>query len=61
MSRASSLPAKPTRHYIRKVAVAAEADPRTVEREIAAQRGKGAPVRGMVGDRIRKALLSVEP
>ena len=38
-------------HELRKVAVAAEADPRTVRKFI-----KGEPVQGLVGERIRRAL-----
>lgn len=56
------LPTVPTmspgasRAYILRIAAAAHADPRTVERELAAQRGSGNPVRGNVGERIRIAI-----
>ena len=46
----SRLPA----HVRRRVAVAAEADPRTVDRVCA-----GLPVRGAVGERVAKALAGL--
>lgn len=45
-----------TRADVLRVAGEAECDPRTVVQELAAQRGERKPVRGMVGERIRKAL-----
>ncbi len=42
------------------VAAAADADPRSVRRELAARRGEDQHVRGRAGERIRAALAAHE-
>jgi hypothetical protein len=44
------------RQQVRTIAVLAACDERSVITEILAQLGKGTPVRGMVGERVRNAL-----
>lgn len=44
------------RSAVRQISVLAACDERTVIAEILAQLGKGKPVRGMVGERVRAAL-----
>lgn len=41
---------------VRRLAVAAETDPRSIVRELRAARGEGAHVRGMAGARARRVL-----
>jgi len=43
---------------IRALAVEAECDPRSIERELRAQRGERAHVRGLAGHRARRVLAS---
>ena len=44
------------RQQVRQIAYLASCDERSVIAEILAQLGKGNPVRGMVGERVRNAL-----
>lgn len=61
MSRNVNTPPKVDRAYIMRIAGIAEVDHRTVAKEIAAQAGKGKPVKGLAGDRIRRALEANKP
>ncbi len=47
----------PDRGTQRRLAVAAECDPRTIVREYLAAQGLGSPARGMAGHRARRILI----
>ena len=59
MPRTKPEPSKLDRATVLRIAADAGVDPRTVEAELAAQRGEREPVKGLAGERVRKAIAAL--